>query len=130
MIEQNEQELTAEQQLAAKKAADKAAKAAAKAAEQGAKTEANLEAEIRKQEKSLRQQLDEMPKVTIEIPIDENNPDDVAVVGWNGIIYSIPRGIEFEVPVVIRDIWKESHEKTKAVNKRIRESINKEIVIM
>lgn len=93
-------------------------------------TEANLEAQIVREERTLKQQLAAMPKVSFEIPVDENNPDDMAIVGWNGIIYSIPRGVEVEVPVVIRDIWKESHEKTKAVNARIRESIRKEVVIM
>ncbi|MGN7457889.1 hypothetical protein ACTHPH_24020 [Paenibacillus pasadenensis] len=92
--------------------------------------EKNLEAQIRAQERSFKQQLAEMPKVTIEIPVDENNPDDVAIVGWNGIIYAIPRGIEFEVPVVIRDIWKESHSKTMAVNKRIKDSVTKEIKVL
>ncbi|MNH44375.1 hypothetical protein D3C79_1065270 [compost metagenome] len=51
-------------------------------------------------------------------------------VGWNGIIYAIPRGQEFEVPEVIYDIWKDSYTKTQAVNKRVRENANKEIKIM
>jgi seryl-tRNA synthetase len=89
----------------------------------------NLEAQIAAQEKTLKQQLAKMPKVAIEIPEDPNNPDDVVPVGWNGIIYAIPRGRQFEVPKAIYDIWKESHEKTKAVNKRIRESITKEIIV-
>jgi hypothetical protein len=91
--------------------------------------ELNLEKQIEKQEKTLKQQLEAMPKKTIEIPVDENNPDDVAVVGWNGIIYTIPKGQPFEVPEVIYNIWKESHTKTLAVQKKIRESINKEIKI-
>ena len=101
------------------------------------KTEAQIEAEaisaekqLDKQEKTLKQQLEEMEKVKIEIPFDENNPDDVVPVGWNGIVYAIPRGIEFEVPKVIYDIWKESHNKTMAANRRIRESVTKEIRIM
>jgi hypothetical protein len=51
-------------------------------------------------------------------------------VGWNGIIYAIPVGQQFEVPEPIYQIWKESHEKTKAANKRIRDSINKEIQVL
>jgi hypothetical protein len=94
------------------------------------KSEKQLEAEIIKQEKSLKAQLDEFPKVPIEIPEDPNNPDDVVPVGWNGIIYAIPVGQQFEVPKPIYDIWKESHEKTKAANKRIRDSINKEIQVL
>lgn len=92
--------------------------------------ESNLEKQIRDQEKTLKAQLDAMPKVTIEIPFDENNPDDIVPVGWNGIIYAIPRGIQFEVPEPIYNIWKESHKKTQIVNKRIRESVNKEIKII
>jgi uncharacterized protein (DUF885 family) len=92
-------------------------------------SERNMEALIAKQEKTLKQQLDAMPKVWIEIPEDPNNPDDVVPVGWNGIIYAIPRGQQFEVPKAIYDIWKESHKKTQEVNRRIRESINKEIEI-
>lgn len=94
------------------------------------KDEKNLEAQIAKQEKSLRQQLDDMKKVTLEIPEDPNNPNDVVPIGWNGIIYAVPRGKEFEVPVVIRDIWKESYQKTKEVNKRIDDSVNKEIKVL
>jgi hypothetical protein len=93
-------------------------------------SEANLEAQIKKEEKTLRQQLESFPKVPIEIPEDPNNPDDVVPVGWNGIIYAIPRGKQFEVPKPIYDIWKYSYEKTKEVNKRIRESTKKEIQVL
>jgi hypothetical protein len=93
-------------------------------------SERNMEAQIARQEKTLRQRLDEMPKVSIEIPEDPNNPDDVVPVGWNGIIYAIPRGQQFEVPKVIYDIWRESHKKTQEVNKRIRESVTKEIQVL
>jgi hypothetical protein len=92
--------------------------------------EANLEAQIAQEEKNLKKQLDEMPKVFIEIPEDPNNPDDVVPVGWNGIIYAIPRGQQFEVPKVIYEIWRESHKKTQEVNKRIRESVTKEITVL
>jgi len=93
-------------------------------------SEANLEAQIKKEEKTLKQQLDAFPKVMMEIPEDPNNPDDVVPVGWNGIIYAIPRGRQFEVPQPIYDIWKYSYEQTKAVNKRIRESTKKEITVL
>lgn len=94
------------------------------------KNEVNLEKEIEKQEKNLRQQLDAMPKVSIEIPEDPDNPEDVVPIGWNGIIYAIPRGQQFEVPKIIYEIWKESYDKTKAVNKRIRESTQKEVKVI
>lgn len=94
------------------------------------KQEENMEAQLRKEEISIKQQLAKMKKVSIEIPEDPNNPDDVVPVGWQGVIYSIPRGQQFEVPQVIYDIWKESHEKTREVNKRIRESTKKEITVV
>jgi hypothetical protein len=95
-----------------------------------AKSEKQLEAEIVKEEKSLKALLDSFKKVSIEIPEDPNNPDEVVPVGWNGIIYAIPVGQQFEVPEPIYEIWKESHKKTKAANKRIRESVNKEIQVL
>ncbi len=93
-------------------------------------SETSLEAQIKKEEKTLKQQLETFPKVMMEIPEDPNNPDDVVPVGWNGIVYAIPRGHQFEVPKPIYDIWKNSYEQTKAVNKRIRESTKKEIEIL
>lgn len=94
------------------------------------KDEKNLEAQIAKEEKTIKQQLDAMKKVTIEIPEDPNNPDDIVPVGWQGVIYAIPRGQQFEVPEVIYQVWKESYQKTKEVNKRIRESVRKEIQVL
>lgn len=90
-------------------------------------SEAGLESQIRSEEKTVKQQLKEMKKVLIEIPEDPNNPDDIVPVGYNGVIYSIPRGQQFEVPEAIYNIWKESYDKTKEVNKRIRDSVKKEI---
>lgn len=95
-----------------------------------AETEAEMEAQIREEEKTVRQQLDEMKKVSIEIPEDPNNPDDIVPVGWQGVIYAIPRGQQFEVPEVIYQTWKESYSKTKEINKRIRESVKKEIEVL
>jgi hypothetical protein len=95
-----------------------------------AKSEKQLEQDIVNEEKSLRAQLDSFKKVSIEIPEDPNNPDEVLPVGWNGIIYGIPVGQQFEVPEPIYKIWKESHEKTKEANKRIRDSIKKEIQVL
>lgn len=123
-------------------AKDNGAEAADQAAmtttpEQAAQNEKDLaasekagEKQIARQENALMKQLNKMKKVNMTIPDDPLNPDDVVPVGWNGIIYAIPRGIEVEVPEVIRDIWKESYEKTQEVNKRIRESTKKEIKIL
>jgi hypothetical protein len=98
--------------------------------ESEAKAERAAERKIAKQENSLKQQLKKMKKVKLTIPEDPLNPDDVVPVGWNGIIYAIPRGIEVEVPEVIADIWRESYKKTQEVNKRIRESVKKELKIL
>lgn len=94
-----------------------------------AAAEQSAERKIAKAEKSLQAQLKAMKKVKLTIPEDPNNPDDVVPIIWNGIMYSIPRGIEFDVPEVIRDIWQESYTKTQAVNKRVRESTKKELKI-
>jgi hypothetical protein len=93
------------------------------------KSEKDLEKQVIQEEKSLKALLATFPKVPLEIPEDPNNPDDVVPVGWNGIIYAIPRGQMFEVPKPIYDIWKDSHERTKKVNQRMREQINKEITV-
>lgn len=95
-----------------------------------AEDEKRLERQIAKAEKSYKKQLEDMPKVKMTIPDDPLNPDDVVPIGWNGIVYAIPRGVEVEVPEVLRDIWQESYTKTQAVNKRIRESTKKEIKIL
>lgn len=108
---------------------EKAAKEKEELEKKLASHEANLEKQIRDQEKSLKDKLKTMKKVSIEIPEDPNNPDDVVPVTWNGITYAIPRGRQFEVPEAIYNVWKESHERTKAVNKRIRESSQKEIMV-
>ncbi|MFF2156061.1 hypothetical protein ACFVVQ_12165 [Paenibacillus chitinolyticus] len=92
--------------------------------------EVNLEAQIAREEKNMRQILDDMKKVSIEIPEDNNNPDDVVPVVWNGVVYAIPRGIRFEVPEAIYETWKYSHEKTKEVDRRIKKSTQTEIKIM
>lgn len=126
---QIEEELRAEYEAKSQEEAEKAEKERKKLEDKLAKQEKSMEAQITKQEKSLREQLESFPKVMIEIPEDQNNPDDVVPVGWNGIIYAIPRGIQFEVPKPIYDIWRESHKLTQEANKRIRESVNKEIEI-
>ncbi|WP_058301697.1 hypothetical protein [Gorillibacterium timonense] len=82
------------------------------------------------QEMSFKQYLDSRPKVKIEIPEDPNNPGDVVPVAINGVIYAIPVGQEFEVPDLIYNVWKESHEKTKAANKKIKITELKELQII
>lgn len=93
-------------------------------------TGANIEAEIAIQEKSLKKQLEERPKVKISVPRDSSNPNDTQLVGWNGVIYSIPRGKTVEVPDVIAEIWQESYNKTDDINQRIEQSVNTEVTVM
>lgn len=127
---QIEAELKAQFEAEAKEFTEKETAKRKRLEEKLKNTEKNLEAQLRAEEKSLKAQLEEFPKVPIEIPEDQNNPDDVVPVGWNGIIYAIPRGIPLEVPKPIYDIWKDSHKRTQEVNKRIRESTKKEIEIL
>jgi len=94
-------------------------------------TEKSLEKQAAEAEKSAAQQLQEMPKVKIIIPDDPQNPSDKVVpVGFNGVIYTIPRGVTVEVPQVIAEIWQDSYERTRAVNQRIEKSTSQEIKVM
>ncbi|MFX3633723.1 MAG: hypothetical protein ACE3L7_25560 [Candidatus Pristimantibacillus sp.] len=73
------------------------------------------------EQQSTLKRLQALPKKTIFIPEDPQNPDDLVVpVCVNGVTYSIPRGKKFEVPDVIADIWEESYTKTQAANRRIK----------
>ncbi|WP_416731368.1 hypothetical protein [Fictibacillus sp. JL2B1089] len=127
---QIEAEVKEQYEMEAKKQVEKAENERKKLEEKLSNQEKNLEVKAREHEKTIKQKLDAMKKVSIEIPEDPNNPDDVVPVGWQGVIYAIPRGQQFEVPEVIYQVWKESYEKTKEVNKRIRESIKKEIQVL
>ena len=82
-------------------------------------------------EKSAAQQLKEMKKVSIIIPDDPQNPGDrVVPIGFNGVIYTVPRGVETEVPEAIANIWRDSYVRTRAVNQRIDDSTKKEVKVM
>lgn len=96
----------------------------------GVNSEATMEAQISSEERNLKNFLAERPKVKIIIPRDPQNPNDTQIVGWNGIIYSIPRGKAVDVPDVIANIWQESYDKTDAINQRIEQSVNTEVKVM
>ncbi|WP_054958698.1 hypothetical protein [Paenibacillus dakarensis] len=82
-------------------------------------------------EKSAAQQLKAMPKVSIIIPDDPQNPGDrVVPIGFNGVVYTVPRGVETEVPEAIAKIWKDSYARTRAVNQRIDDSTKTEVKVM
>jgi len=93
--------------------------------------ELDLGQEAARAEKSAAQQLKEMKKEKIIIPDDPQNPGDKVVpIGYNGVVYTVPRGVETEVPAAIASIWRDSYERTRAVNQRIDESTKKEIKVM
>jgi hypothetical protein len=93
-------------------------------------TELDLGQAAANAEKSAAQQLKEMKKVNIIIPDDPQNPGDKVVpIGYNGVVYTVPRGIETEVPEAIANIWRDSYERTRAVNQRIEESTSKEVKV-
>ncbi|MFK7695658.1 hypothetical protein [Paenibacillus sp. HJGM_3] len=95
------------------------------------KVEPSLEREAEMSARSAAKQLKAMPKKTIFIPIDPLNPDDkVAVVGFNGVFYTIPRDQEFEVPEAVYEIWKDSERRTREVYKRVDESTRKEVRVV
>ncbi|WP_127580180.1 hypothetical protein [Paenibacillus koleovorans] len=72
------------------------------------------------EQKTTLAKLQARKKKTILIPEDPMNPDDLVVpVAVNGVIYTIPRGKEYDVPDTIYNIWKESYEKTLAARRRI-----------
>lgn len=87
-----------------------------------AKTEAQ-------EEQTLKAQLEAMPKKSIHIPEDEQNPGDVVPIGWNGIVYAVPRGKSFQVPEVIADIWQNAYEQTQKAKRKIKITENKEIAV-
>lgn len=94
------------------------------------KTEKQIEKEIVKEEASTRALLAAEKKVPIFIPDDPLNPDDVVPVGINGVIYTIPRGQQFEVPESIYNVWKNSYDETTKANKKIKVEQNKEIQVL
>lgn len=93
--------------------------------------EQTLERMAANDQKSVAQQLKEMEKVEITIPDDPQNPEDKIVpVVFQGELYTVPRGIPTKVPIAIAEIWRDSYNRTRAVNQRIDESVNKEVKVM
>ena len=75
------------------------------------KTEVTEEAKAnnrtKKLVKGMKAKLDKCKKVTIEIPIDKQNPKDTQViVQINGYVYVIKRGVEVEVPEPVKVLLK------------------------
>lgn len=82
--------------------------------------EQDLEQIARESEKSTMQQLKDMEQVNIHIPIDQANEEDQVVpIGFNGVVWFVKRGEDVQVPKVIADIWRDSYERTRQVEKRM-----------
>lgn len=83
-------------------------------------SEENSEQIAREAEKSMLQQLKEMEQVHVHIPIDPNNEDDkVFIVGVNGVFWPIERGKTVKVPKAVAEVYEDSYERTKRVEKRM-----------
>lgn len=90
---------------------------------------AQSEKVLRKEELSMKQKLEAEEQVSLLIPYDSLNPDDVVPIGLNGVVYLIPRGKEFMVPKPIADIWNYSYKKTLEAENKARKLMEREIVI-
>ncbi|MNS90912.1 hypothetical protein D3C72_1249840 [compost metagenome] len=90
--------------------------------------EKGLERKAAAAEKTVAQQLKSMKKVSILIPDDPQNPSDKVVpIGFNGVIYTVPRGESVEVPEAIAEIYRDSYSRTRATNARIEGSMKKDL---
>lgn len=82
--------------------------------------EAAAERHAREAEKSTLQQLKEMEQVSIQVPEDLVNEDEkVVIVGINGVFWPIERGKETKVPKVVAEVYRDSYERTRKVEKRM-----------
>lgn len=82
--------------------------------------EQNEERNAREAEKSTLQQLKEMEQVTIHVPEDPVNEDEkVVIVGINGVFWPIERGKEVKVPKAVAEVYRDSYERTRKVEKRM-----------
>lgn len=65
----------------------------------------NGEAEVKKLVRQMEKRFGEMKKVKIKLPIDRLNPKDLTVFAQlNGFTFTMKRGVEIEVPEVIKDL--------------------------
>lgn len=95
----------------------------------GEKEMASHEREFKKAEKTMKDILAKEKKVTIFIPENPINPNEVVPVSLNGVTYAIPVGQEFEVPESIYKVWKYSYDETRKANAKMAQVLNKEINI-
>lgn len=101
-----------------------------KTPEQMQMEEKALERQAAKAEKNAEQQLKSMKKVKILVPDDPQNPNDkVLPIGFNGIIYTVPRGVPVDVPEAIAEIYQYSYVKTRETNARIENSTSQEVKV-
>ena len=92
--------------------------------------EEKMEKSLDKAEKSIKDYLESCKKVNILIPENPMNPSEVVPVVYQGVIYSIPVGQDFEVPSPIYETWKYSYDMTRKANQKMDKVLKKEISIM
>lgn len=65
--------------------------------------------------------LEAEAKVNVIFPGDPLNPyDNIVYINLNGMVYQYPKDEELEVPRTIYEIWKESYNRTKRTEARIK----------
>ena len=65
--------------------------------------------------------LEKAEKVNIIFPSDPTNPyDDIQYFNLNGMIYQFPKGEEVQVPRPLYEIWKDSYNRTKKGEARVK----------
>lgn len=70
--------------------------------------------EVKEEVVEVEEELDPMRKVTIRLFKDSGKYRDDMIVGLNGRIYQIKRGVEVEVPWAVAEIIRESLEQDQA----------------
>lgn len=69
---------------------------------------------VEEEKEVVREELDPMRKVTIKLFKDNGKYKDDMIVGLNGRIWQIKRGVEVEVPWAVAEIIRESLEQDQA----------------
>ena len=90
------------------------------------KIEAVTERDMAVQYKTLKEQYAAEEHVNIMIPPTQLYPEGTnAVIGLNGVNYTIPVGVEFEkgVPKSIYNVWKESYSADRAARAKMKKKL-------
>lgn len=79
--------------------------------------------------KSVKEMIESDEMVKVVLPEDPQRPDSCAEIGLNGVVYTVPRGVEVEIPKCIYNVFLYSHQKTIQAMKDAGANMRKEIVI-